>query len=326
MSPAKNQPVDRATLLAALVSARGKLLKLLEELDRGQRLRLETLPNDPLLNELLDLKHRLSSRLTASRAINSETETRSALQEELEQSLELVTALLDEGQIGSTETTLSLDVDLAVTQYVRRATAHYYLDRLVSHLLNDPLPQVGEEGKIAGTWMPLTSLKGKNRDDLVRIITRTIPVQEQIDNDLSSLLFVLVRYAHTEPSLAQYLDYQDALTSNTVRLREYAESQQLREVVAGPLAQFLTSILSGTHPPAYDDQFRALYFTVVKQVQKYYTTRPPSQRFPADTRQPKAAPDQQPTESVPVAAQSGKRRANSTRREPTILPILPVNE
>ncbi|MBI2589849.1 hypothetical protein HYW32_02405 [Candidatus Berkelbacteria bacterium] len=310
-----------------LTQAVGQLREFLIPLKRGE---ITSIPLDPLIERVTKFHKRFQARLTADTALGlPKTEIAEHLVQETVSQIHNLTAVLDEIQATQPKTTSAIDLPRAALRYNQRAAVLTQL--LTSNLqlqnttvLKEEHARIAEVNAVSAeheTWVPLQALSQKGSEDLLRIITRAIPVDPLIDEDISSLLGVFLRGAHTETAIQRLETGQQSLRGDSVALRALADSQQFRDVVAATFVPLFSRLLKQEKIEAYEDEFRNVYFTVVKEVQKYYQYKKQAQP-PAPTLQVQADDQPKPT-PAPIPSQTKLVPPQSAPPAPPSLPKTP---
>ncbi len=190
----------------------------------------------------------------------------------------LIQQLLD--AIGALELQLALnpvkplDTKEAIRRYNRRCAVHQFLlfwtDYLVNARIvklstkNDPEPE---------RWSPIGSIQRPSPGELIRMLIRATVVDEQIDDDLNSLLFQLARGVHLD--LGQTIDPVRLLwrQENENTLLDWVTNQETRDRVGGSVAPYIAHLLTMQAEP-YDPEFHAAFDAMLQAVQLYYQSQP----------------------------------------------------
>lgn len=246
-------------------------------------------------NELVPFQRDYSARLTAARAIGNELDLRGQLIADLKHFLHVVTALYDAVVATGATTTKALNPAETAQRYNARGGAL----QAFLQALNSPVAPIdaGVRADQVDSLLVKTFTR-KSEREIFQVVARVVPSEQQVDEDITSLLYSLALSAHREPAVHSLLTVENDLRLDDDRLRQFAASQELRDVVGPYLAALIKKALDDEGVEAYDDAFRNTYFSIVNRVQNYYQTWRPAVASNSET-----ATTQQPAAATPTLAE-----------------------
>ncbi|MGI6103321.1 MAG: hypothetical protein ACOYBJ_01730 [Patescibacteria group bacterium] len=230
------------------------------------------------VESLFRLHSVIQSRVQASGVLGNDELVRDRFLADLDAMLAGATAVLDELRSTKPTNPESVDTNRAAAQYEQRAQVWQQFASGYTLLTGVDVPRDNEENSSATTgekrdderWVPLLNLSKKSATELTAIITRAIPVDPQLDYDVSALIAPLLLGADKEPAVLAIAPAGAQLSRTVLSYKPVLDSQEFRDYIAATLAPLLHDLLSNEEPQAYDKSYRNCYFTVVQYLMKYY--------------------------------------------------------
>lgn len=308
--------------------ARDELMAMLVRLQEPSNASLPKFEVNPATERFISFTQKYQARLISQNVVGKAT-ARAGFAEDIKTMLHNVVAVYDEVVATNQAELTSESLKSAGERYNRRATV---LERFKANIANGLLvsivPPTENDRAASEAIIPLQKLRGKSARDLFQIVTRITPVDQVIDDEITSLLYVLARDAHIE-KVFDDIPAERLLLNNVGTLRELVASQPFREFVAPHFVSLLQKFLKDEEVEAFDDAFRNTYFAVVNRVINYYQTYRPEAGGEAQTSDDRSA-SAQPTRdgrqtlgSKPI--QDGNYESLITNHElkPNALPLTP---
>lgn len=252
-----------------LARARQELLDLRVSLDSIGN--LNEIKVSPLTNQLVSFQQRYQDRLIAS-SIGDREVLKTKLSQELTQMLGDLIALEDYLQFILPSKLSADNLATAREQYSMRAKIVEELNVTNALFENVAFTKFSPEGKVESeNWVPLQDLKNRSTDDLIRIITRAIAVEVNVDNDITGLLMVLISGVNREDSITNLFSQYDLPFDLEDVKRDLAEAQQLRDAVAASFAPLLKKLVKKESVQPYEGEFRTAYSIIYNYVKMAYS-------------------------------------------------------
>ncbi len=296
-------------LLTTLRAARDELGQLRRQIQTKRG--LDRLRVSDETNRLIDFRKRYQARLLA-RVTTSQEDFALRLEQDVKERIGQIVALLDYAQAHQARDASQIDGEVAAKQYNERAQT---LDRFLEFMQSPKLPfsdteplTPAEPNRIAQT------LRGQSEREIFQVVSRTVPVDPALDEELSITLAIFIRWCHSEPAVARLITQQNGLTGwqQQATYRAFAASQALRDYVAPYLSALIKKALSAEGVEAFDDAFRNTYFAVVNRVINYYQTQPK-----AADRENESGSKNQGTDGVQTRGNVDNSQLSSDRRAGT---------
>ena len=243
-----------------------ELQQLLEQLDGNKP--IEQLTVSPVTETLTKFNTQYQARKVASAAIDPD-ELRALIRSDLITQLNNLLALSDELARFPANQPNQINFDRADARFNHKAgTAALLTYRTGLFLTTETEKGTAPEASpaiAAETWIPLQTLKGKSVGELLRIVLRTIPVDEQLDADISDLCAALLQGAETDPDVLPTIE-QSGLDRSYTGLADLAASQAFRDATGPVLAPVLNVLVDHSEIAPYDEAFRTAYDAAVQFV------------------------------------------------------------
>ena len=220
-------------------------------------------------------------------------------------------------------------------RYNARHTVNLYLNDTVQHLLNTDVDRWDQRDQPNATrWIPLQTVLSKSVTELIRFVIRSVPPNDQVDENFTSLLYEFIKGVHLEwnpPVPPEQLLWQ---RNNERALDDLARSQEFRDRVGADFAPYLEKLLKGP-VETYEPEFQAAYDSILKEVQRYYLTSNPSldmtaqsAAMPTNPMQivtPLIIPATQPQSSIQQIPITTQPQPTTTQPVITPLPQTPIS-
>lgn len=256
-------------LLSQLQGTLQELRRLFEQVQTGRS--IDTLKVSDELDRLTGFRAKYQARLLTRVTVTKE-EFAERLGADIKQLMGQTISLIDYVTAHGTVDKSQIDAQEATERYNNRAAV---LDRLIEYL-NSPRQPFDDRETLDPTQPNriTETLAVKSEREIFQIVSRTVPVDPGLDEECSTLLAILIRWAHQEPAVLAVSGEEDLLIDDwyTEDFRAFAGSQELRDYVAPYLTSFIKKALSPGGVEAFDDAFRNLYFAVVNRVINFYET------------------------------------------------------
>lgn len=312
-------------LIPLLTQAETELKKMLADLDAGLP------PNNfhlsPANNRMLNFNEQFQAHLLASKTLGNEELIKAHARDEIGANLAQIMILRDYLKQNPNNKLTFADIVLVETTYQKRLKINGDFNLLNLSLQNSEITIMPKDPSVtqAQKLIPLGSLKTKTSDQIVQIIVRAVPVQEEVENDLNSVLSFFVRNVHNEASMKPLIP-KIMTPGNIDRLANViANTIAIREAVAGSFAPLLKKMTAKKPIPLWDEDYHKAYNAVLTHVRGQYAqflTQNPNQKPEKSAPPPPyEIPPKTIKQTVPVTTPASTQAAKTPSE-----PIQPVDQ
>ncbi len=253
-------------LQAAINAAELELRSLLASIDAQRP--IDNLAVSPATEQLSHFNQDFQARKIASAVIDPD-ELRSQLRDDLVAKLSNILAVKDQLAAMPAEEPSQINFDQADARFAHKTnTAALITQRAELFLANEVekgQPPEGSDADLTETWIPLQTLRNKSANDLLRIVLRTVPVDQQLDEDITDIFAALVQGVLTDPDLLPIFE-RSTLDRSYEGIAVLAASQGFRDAVGAELSPLLQELVTQRGVAVFSERFRSAYDASVQYV------------------------------------------------------------